>query len=72
MDQEAKDILDRLREEYSDDPDALELINNSYDEILSFHHERAVLLAKQAEVTLSCYFKPVEQKPVPCPIRPRV
>lgn len=56
MDQDAKDILDRLREEYSDDRDALELINNSYDEILSFPHERAVLLAKQAELTLSCYF----------------
>lgn len=56
MDKEAKDILDRLREEYSDDPDAVELIDNSYDEILSFPHERAVLLAKQAEITLSCYY----------------
>lgn len=31
----AKDIMDRLKESYADDPEALELIVNSYDEIVN-------------------------------------
>lgn len=56
MENAAKDILDRLLSEYADDREAVELIRDSYDEILSYEPDRALLLARQAEHTLSVYY----------------
>ena len=56
MKEEAKQILDRLKEEYQDYEEALELINQSYDEILSYPPERALRLAMSAESTLKTFY----------------
>lgn len=56
MEETAREILDRLLLEYADDAEAVRLLTQSYDEILSYPEERAVLLAKDAERTLSLYF----------------
>ena len=54
--EEAKKILDRLLEEYGDDHDAVELIKNAYDDVLSYPPEKALSQAKMAEWTLSLYY----------------
>ena len=56
MKETAKQIMDRLKAEYADYPEALELIANSYDEIVSEAPERGRMLALDAERTLSLYY----------------
>lgn len=56
MKETAKQIMDRLRKEYADYPEALELINNSYDAYISYPPEKGRRLALDAEATLSLYF----------------
>ncbi len=53
----ARDIMDRLKKSYADYPEALELIANSYDEIVTMpDQERARRLAMNAESTLAAYY----------------
>lgn len=56
MAETARDIMNRLKAEYADYDEALELIENSYDDILSYPPDRALRLAKDAERTLSLYY----------------
>lgn len=53
----AKDIMDRLKKQYADYPEALELVTNSYDEIVALpDKDRARRLAMNAESTLAAYY----------------
>lgn len=52
----AKDILDRLKSEYANNAEALELIDNSYDDVLAQPSEVAVRQAKDCERVLSLYY----------------